>query len=378
MNPIEKTVVVVPINEEIGEPNAYVERQICDWRTYKYEENGEMSLLRFNFAQLPDPRGVSKTQSIRPLQIYHGGTGKHSEVVIAVISGIRRGLWARSRCVPPEMVLKRCKHFQAPIHDAAKELICNKNEIVEVTVGKGARTNRNIDGVFLFSVPPPELPPNMSEQDRLNFMADWVCDFVDREGKEQLQKLNSEAKVRDEKALSDSPAQFPHEDPEIDHYKNRAEVIWTLLRRQWPLLFRANDNLSKAKSEAERNHWQKQVWLGYIIDHQSVFGHSPEIRQEEAIGLWCDEEYLALIRESPELRDENPEKRSWELVNGWICKGYYRMSEIELEAAFNRDWNHKPGLHKGNTLAKHARQLGLRFAVPRGRKEIRKFDDSAL
>jgi len=66
-------------------------------------------------------------------------------------------------------------------------------------------------------------------------------------------------------------------------------------------------------------------------------------------------------------------KRDLQLVQGWVEKGYYRMNKKELAAAFARDWNYAPGHHKGSTLSRRARKLGLQSALKMGRPESRPF-----
>ena len=62
------------------------------------------------------------------------------------------------------------------------------------------------------------------------------------------------------------------------------------------------------------------------------------------------------------------DKRDSRLAYGWITDNYYRMSEAELEAAFNnREWE---GVHqKGGSLRKRAERIGLITALPPGRRE---------
>ncbi len=56
----------------------------------------------------------------------------------------------------------------------------------------------------------------------------------------------------------------------------------------------------------------------------------------------------------------------WELILGWIIKGYYKMNEQELAANIKRNIGY---VSKETTIARHARKLGLETALKRGRPE---------
>ena len=97
----------------------------------------------------------------------------------------------------------------------------------------------------------------------------------------------------------------------------------------------------------------------------------PDVKPDEASELWKDDTFLTLMNKAMNDPREVIDKRALRLAVNWIVKNYYRMNEDALEGAFNRDWNCKPGHHKGNTLAKLARDIGLRFALRKGRPEKR-------
>ena len=103
---------------------------------------------------------------------------------------------------------------------------------------------------------------------------------------------------------------------------------------------------------------------------KALYGIIPEVEQAEAARLSRDDYYLRLMSSAINAtKEQRVPKTDWQLVNGWIEKNYYRMKDKELGIAFTQDWSYKLGLHKGNTLAKRAREIGLLFARQRGRPE---------
>jgi hypothetical protein len=83
----------------------------------------------------------------------------------------------------------------------------------------------------------------------------------------------------------------------------------------------------------------------------------------------ADDEFIRSLNEAINRPRSPVSVVKWQIFNGWIVKNYYRMSDDALQQAFNKDWNYKANRHKGNTLAKCARGMGLRFALKRGRPE---------
>ena len=106
-----------------------------------------------------------------------------------------------------------------------------------------------------------------------------------------------------------------------------------------------------------------------IADHKVLFGKIPDVRQEEAPEILKDNNFHSLLSKAMNAPLTRVDKRDWELATGWVSKNYYRMDEGELEKAFASDWNYIVGQHKGNTLAKRARNIGLLFALKPGRPE---------
>ena len=150
----------------------------------------------------------------------------------------------------------------------------------------------------------------------------------------------------------------------------------SLLRKEWPEVAAAMDGLKTAKTEAEREDWRRKGFLAYIADHTALHGKRPDVELAEAAKLWCDDDYVRTIAKALDAPRGRVDKRDWQLAQGWMEKGYYRMSEAEIETAFARDWNYTKPI-KGNTLARRARTIGLQFALKRGAPEKHKFDDAA-
>lgn len=347
-----------------------MERRVVDWGVSRphEEDMGELSAVWLKFARPSLPQGVSKNQIIRAVQWYRGDIGTPIGPAILIFNELRRGLWAKVRYLEPAEVLRRWKVMSEPIQQVMNKLAHGKKVFCQVLVGSGEVTAENVDEVFWFAYLPPEVAAFQSEADKTKCVANVVLDLVERRHQAELEKLKAEGNARHEAELIKFPARRPHEPLDFDHYKNRADVLWQLLRNDWPRFFEAHDKLQLAKTESERVECQKLVWLAYIADHKAIYGNFPEVKEDEAAELWRNDEYNRLMSDVLNA-PRNHDKRSWQLANGWIGKNYYRMNEAELQEAFARDWNYNPGFHKGNTLAKHARDIGLRFALPRGRRE---------
>lgn len=347
-----------------------LERKIVDWGVSRphEEDTGELSVLWLKFARPPIPQGVSKNQTIQVVQRYRGDAGTPMGPEILIIDELRCGLWAKVRCVGPAEVLCRGRVMSEPIQKALNTLARGKNVFCQVLVGQGAQTTENVDEVFWFAYLPPEVAVFQNEAERTKCMANFVLDLVERRRREELEKLRADGNALHEAQLKEFPARLPHEPHGFDHYKNRADVLYHLLRKDWPQFFKAYDNLNQAKTPLQRLGCQKGIWLAYIADHKAIYGDFPNVKEDEAAVLWRNDDFHRLMSDvlnAPRSHD----KRSWQLANGWIEKNYYRMNEVELEQAFAKDWNYPPHFHKGNTLAKHARKIGLRFALKTGRRE---------
>jgi hypothetical protein len=345
------------------------------------EKPGEYRYVRLQMAKtIRAAQPLSQKQPPRIIKIFRG----NGESKIPVGSFVMPNLqlewpWARGRQIVRAEILQRCIDFEMPVLDAIKKLIHGKSVIHEVLTGHGAETLENVEEIFLFAYLPSELATCQTDEERLKGLENSVLSWLAFESRESLEKAKAEGQARAVEQLEKFPRNLPHESPDVDHYKNQQKVLDALMRKEWPRLFAATDKLKLAKSESERVEGKKQVWLAYIADYKSLYNTHPELREDETTDLYRDEDYLRLMAEIRNSRRGNVDKRDWQLAHGWITKNYYRMSETELEAAFNRDWLGAP--QTGASLRKRAERMadiGLITALPRGRREIHKFDDSAL
>ena len=153
----------------------------------------------------------------------------------------------------------------------------------------------------------------------------------------------------------------------VDHHCNRKEMATALQRKEYPNLYNALDGLSRAKDETEKKKWAEKARRELIVDLKKNTG--VQLDAEGATELLKDPDF---IRKLNEVNDEINEKRrkqqqvNWTLVLGWIKKGYFKMNKQELAAAIKRDTGYNI---KEETIARHARKLGLETALKRGRPE---------
>jgi hypothetical protein len=197
----------------------------------------------------------------------------------------------------------------------------------------------------------------------------WLAKFVEDFCRKEIQESQRKSVELEKKRLQDTPARLPFEAGTIDHHDNWREVGTSLLRREWLCFFEANDKLLAAKSEAEKARLRIEVWKAYIVDHKALFGKLPELSESDKAELLADDRFIHSLNGAVNRPKSPVGLVTWQLFSGWIVKNYYRMSDKTLQVAFNKDWNYKANQHKGNTLAKRARSLGLLFALKRGRPE---------
>lgn len=305
----------------------------------RFADSGAILCVRRTFERPPPPQGVSQKQ---PMGFAHwpGGGG------LCVITEERQGAWANAwKLAKPETV-----------HGILTPYV--------VRCGAGEQTLANIDEEFFFAVLPPELASLASEEEQLQGLAQWVADIKKREQKEFL----AQAEELRAALLKGQPPRLPHEDVEIDHHANQQRVVLELLRREWVGVAAALDGAKAAKTETEREDWRRKRFLAYLADYTTLHGTLPDVEQSEEVKLWRDEDYLRLMGEALDAPRGRVDKHDWQLAQGWMEKGYYRMSERELEAAFARDWNYSKPV-KGNTLARRANRIGLLTALKKGRPE---------
>lgn len=310
-----------------------------------FADTERVIFVRLKFWRLAKPSVVSK-DSKPVFSMWHGGAAlAHIEM--------RGQRWAKA--VKPDEPIK--------LFD------CEMPYRVEVGVGDD--TPENLAEVFYFPGLPPEIASLESESAKLEWLQKCVADLLEREAKERETK----AKQLEAEHLRITPARLPHEDREVDHYANWRQAMEKLLCKKWPNLSTALKGLAAANNEQQK----RKVLAAYVADYRAIFGKPAAVKTEDAAELAMDPYYIELMNKAQSASGSPVDTVLWQLGIGWMERGYYCMNEEQLEAEFNKDWKHKPGQYKGNTLAKYAREkIGLRFALKRGRPEEHTFNDSAL
>jgi hypothetical protein len=204
-----------------------------------------------------------------------------------------------------------------------------------------------------------------SEQETTDWLATFVRKFRDDEVRES-QRKSADMEM---KRLIATPARLHFEDETIDHHKNWREVGTELLSKEWVCFFKANGKLLAAKDDSEIARLRVEVWKAYIVDHKALSGELPKLSESDKAELLADDGFIRSLSEALSRPKSPVDVVTWQMFHGWIVKNYYRMNDAALQKAFNKDWNYKTNQHKGNTLAKRARGLGLLFALKRGRPE---------
>jgi len=372
----ESRIMTTPLNQP---SKRSVERKMIDLSCAWNSSTGELECVRIKLEQIPPPAEVSSEQFVYPTRFFKGGTGTPGGVGIISRFAPKFGRWTVTHCISTADVLRRFIQSNQTLRDLIVELTRENRPIYEVCAGMGEQITTEADEIFLFGIQPPAMAAIEDANGKSNWLSEWVSDLIGRERESEEALVQAEAEAINAPKLIEYPAQLPHEPPQMDHYKNRQDVLWMLLGRTWPRLFKVMDKLKTAKTEAERTECRKLAMIAYLSDHKAIYGRAPEVRPNEAMELWRSENYVRTMNDALTAPKPRVDKIDWQLADGWIEKNYYRMDEAQLEESFTRDWNYTAGLHKGNTLAKRAhRKLGLQSALPKGRRPIHKFDDSAL
>jgi len=311
-----------------------------------FSDTGKPCFIRLKFHWPSSPVVVSKEYQFE-FKIWHGGAG------VAIKKNAGPVYLEAVKLDKPQL-------FHGYLHPYRVDLFQGKHVVT------------NLNERFYFPCVPLEVDAFKKEKRKLNWLAKMcVADFLEREKKQQV----AEAKQFEAEKWKATPANFSHEDKEIDHHKNWLESVEKLLKKKWPNLTAAFMAYGGANTEVEKLNFL----AAYVADYTAIFGKAPDVKPEDAAELVKDASFITLMHKANTAPGSPVDAIHWRLAIGWLEKGYYRMNEKQLEEAFNRDWNYQPGEYKGNTLAKYAREkLGLLFALKRGRPEERPFDDSAL
>ncbi len=150
----------------------------------------------------------------------------------------------------------------------------------------------------------------------------------------------------------------------VDHRENRRDVATKKLRKEYPNLFNAMDGLYRAKNKPDKKKWAEKARRGFIVDLKKNTGI--QLSAEGEAELLRDNAFINMLNEANEKPRKEPHPLDWELILGWIIKGYYKMNEQELAANIKRNIEYGS---KETTIARHARKLHLETALKRGRPE---------
>src|SRR5579863_6212009 len=226
--------------------DAALSRTIKGITGFRLHHTGELCFFRYKFERPEAPEGLSKEHNIGFIN-WRGGAA------VAVITEFRRGTWINAfRLRKPELR-----------HDC--------KILYQANVGSGDRVLRNVDEIFYFAKLPPEIASKPTVKERVNDLAQWVSDQIQRERKEFRSKTATLEQERKKKAL----ARLPHEPPGVDHYENQKNVVTALLRKYWPRLSLTMDQLTAATSESEKQKQRKEVTFAYIADYTNICGERP-------------------------------------------------------------------------------------------------------
>lgn len=345
---------------------------ITDWGEGRLPVTNETIFIRFKLGRTSSAKQLSKN-NLPQIVDFHRGEGENKITVgsfILTSFEIKRGQWVEVRRIEQSKALSSFSSLNEENRQTVIKLSGARRVVYRVIFGRGEKTPENTEEVFLFAAPPTEIESDKTKISQWQTsLGEWVLALINREHEELLTKAKAEGIARVEEQLKKYPRRFAHESKTVDHYKNRHEVFVKLLRNQWPRFCHAVDKLKVAKTNEGKSDGEKKVLIAFLADHKANYGFVPDINQEDAAGLSRNDYYIRLMNEALNAPGDSTDKRDWQLVNGWIEKDYYRMNDAALESAFNKDWNYKTKQHKGNTLAKRARNLGLQFALKRGRPE---------
>lgn len=238
---------------------------------------------------------------------------------------------------------------------------------VDVFEGDAQAVNGKLIEKYFF----PDLSPEAANLEPEKAKVEWLENYMKDVANRKQRVIEAITRALEQEHQKQFPQRNPAKDykkPDFDHYKNQQEVVLKLLRKKWPRLSEAFDEISAARTQQDKSEKQTGVWLAYIADYRSLFKELPVIDEKEFAELrlkWHDR-YICLMSEAINAIPQ-VDKRDWRLAIGWIEKNYYRMSEAKLETAFASDWGYKPvlskgrkvALCKGHTLATRAHRIGL-------------------
>jgi len=155
--------------------------------------------------------------------------------------------------------------------------------------------------------------------------------------------------------VSTKPLHRGEEATRVDHRKNAKEVTCELLKREYPNFFKARQ--ARLTDEEQRK--------AYVADLRAIYGVFPDV--EDCASLWSDTGFNQWLEKAMTTPGHKVTREEWALAQGWmIPRGYYRMSDDELEKALNE----RTGSNlKGCSWRRKAQRMGLVNARTLGRPE---------
>ncbi len=180
--------------------------------------------------------------------------------------------------------------------------------------------------------------------------ADFVDAFIETEKKAICSQLPKNAANN----VSTKSIRRGADEKPVDHRVNAKEVTLDLLKREYPNFFKALE--SKLSDEEQRK--------AFIADLRAIHGNFPDV--EDRAALWYDIGFNHWLNRAMTSPGHKVTRDEWELATGWILRGYYRMTNAELEKALNG--RTKANL-KGDSWRRKAQRMGLVNSLKTGRPE---------
>lgn len=184
--------------------------------------------------------------------------------------------------------------------------------------------------------------------------AHFVNAYVEAEQTEKENELVAKMASIAPNQVSTKPVRRGEDEKPVDHRANAKEVTLQLMKREYPNFFKARE--AHLSDEEQRK--------AYIADLRAIHGISPEV--EDCASLWSDTGFARWLNRAMTAPGRKVTPAEWALATGWIPRGYYRMTDSELEKALND----RTGSNlKGDSWRRKAQRMGLVNARKIGRPE---------
>jgi len=184
--------------------------------------------------------------------------------------------------------------------------------------------------------------------------AHFVKAFLESEQKQRQNELVAKMPNTTPETISTKPLRRGEQETRIDHRENAMGVTLDLLKREYPNFFNARE---KHLSDEEQRK-------AYVADLRAIHGVFPDV--EGCASLWSDTRFNEWLGKAMTTPGHKVTREEWALAQGWIPRGYYRMTDAELKKALNE----RTGLNlKGGSWRRKAQRMGLVNALRHGRSE---------